>query len=76
MTKVFFGEYDAEKWHDMRPSLPIDKATMLVFCLILVFIGLFPAVIEPIVRAGMAPVVEQLDTARETAGADRYRAGV
>ena len=28
---VFFGEYDGDKWHDMRPILPIDKLTMVMF---------------------------------------------
>jgi NADH-quinone oxidoreductase subunit M len=64
---VFFGEYDEHKWHDMRPILAIDKATLLFFCLLMIAIGLFPVIIEPIVRAGVQPVVERLDLARETA---------
>ena len=62
---VFFGEYDEHKWHDMRPILAIDKATLLFFCLLMIAIGLFPVIIEPIVRAGVQPVVERLDLARE-----------
>jgi NADH:ubiquinone oxidoreductase subunit 4 (subunit M) len=26
---VFFGDYDASKWHDMKPLLAIDKFTLL-----------------------------------------------
>ena len=61
---VFFGDYDGSKWHDMKPLLAIDKFTLVFFCVILVLIGIFPAVIEPIVRAGILPVVERLNEAQ------------
>ncbi len=62
--KVFFGEYQAEKWHDMRPLLTLDKITLVMFSVILIVIGVFPAVIAPIVQSGMAPVVERLNDAQ------------
>jgi NADH-quinone oxidoreductase subunit M len=62
--KVFFGEYDAHKWHDMRPLLAIDKFTLVVFSLVLIAIGVFPLIIAPIVEAGVAPVVARLDAAQ------------
>lgn len=58
---VFFGEYDAEKWHDMRPLRAIDKVALVAFVVILFAIGIVPAVIAPIVEAGVAPVVNRLD---------------
>lgn len=61
---VFFGEYDAEKWHDMRPLLAIDRVTLVAFVVILFAIGIVPAVIAPIVEAGVAPVVNRLDMAQ------------
>lgn len=61
---VFFGDYDGSKWHDMKPLLAIDKFTLVFFCVFLVLIGIFPAVIEPIVRAGILPVVERLNEAQ------------
>ena len=64
---VFMGEYEADKWHDMRPILPIDKVVLASFVLIMIGIGMFPEVIEPIVRSGIDPVVNRLDTAREAA---------
>ncbi len=65
--KVFFGEYDGEKWHDMRPLLAIDKFTLVMFSvLILIMIGVFPAVIAPIVESGMTPVVDRLHEAQQT----------
>jgi NADH-quinone oxidoreductase subunit M len=65
--KVFFGEYQGEKWHDMRPLLALDKLTLVGFSLILILIGVFPAVIAPIVQSGMAPVVERLQEAQQAA---------
>ena len=29
--KVFFGDYEGDKWHDMRPLLAIDKFTLMIF---------------------------------------------
>jgi NADH:ubiquinone oxidoreductase subunit 4 (subunit M) len=63
---VFLGDYDEHKWHDMRPLLAIDKFTLAVFSLCLIVIGVFPAVIAPIVEAGVAPVVARLEIAQQT----------
>lgn len=60
VNTVFFGEYDAEKWHDMRPILPIDKLTLAGFAVILIIIGVYPQIIVPMVESGVAPVVERL----------------
>ncbi|MFN2134452.1 MAG: NuoM family protein [Candidatus Promineifilaceae bacterium] len=65
VQKVFFGEYDADKWHDMRPILAIDKFTLVMFCVILIVIGVVPNVISPIVESGMIPVVQRLDQAQQ-----------
>ena len=62
---VFFGEYHAEKWHDMRPILAIDKITLVSFSVILIVIGMFPWVIAPMVEAGVAPVIERLNEAQQ-----------
>ena len=66
VSTVFFGEYDAERWHDMRPLLPIDKVTLVAFSACLIVIGVFPAVIAPIVEAGILPVVDRLQEAQQS----------
>ncbi|MDX1615158.1 MAG: NADH-quinone oxidoreductase subunit M [Candidatus Promineifilaceae bacterium] len=66
---VFFGDYDAERWHDMRPIVALDKAALIGFVAILIIIGVFPSVIAPIVESGMAPVVERLQVAQQAQGA-------
>jgi len=68
--RVFMGNYDGQKWHDMRPLIALDKVALLGFVVILVVIGLFPSVIAPIVESGVSPVVDRLQDAQEaqTAG--------
>ncbi|MCB8984981.1 MAG: NADH-quinone oxidoreductase subunit M [Ardenticatenaceae bacterium] len=63
---VFFGEYDGEKWHDMRPILPIDKFTLVMFCVILIAIGVLPSVIGPIVQSGVTPVLHRIQEAQQS----------
>jgi len=63
--RVFFGEYDGDKWHDMRPLLSIDKITLVAFAVILIVIGVFPSTISNIVTSGMAPVMERVQEAQQ-----------
>ena len=63
--KVFFGEYDAEKWHDMRPSMAIDKVVMVGFVIVLIIIGVYPQIIVPMVESGVQPVVARLQEAQQ-----------
>ncbi|MFQ5419260.1 MAG: NuoM family protein, partial [Anaerolineae bacterium] len=63
---VFFGDYLADKWHDMRPLRGIDKFVLVMFVVILIGIGIFPSVIAPVVEAGMTPVVQRLHEAQQT----------
>jgi NADH-quinone oxidoreductase subunit M len=63
--RVFMGNYDSQKWHDMRPLLTLDKIALVGFVAILVVIGLFPSVIAPIVESGVSPVVDRLQEAQE-----------
>ncbi len=64
VAAVFFGDYDPHKWHDMTPILPIDKLTLALFCAVLVIMGIFPAVIAPIVQSGVEPVLARVQTAQ------------
>ncbi|MBK8902778.1 MAG: NADH-quinone oxidoreductase subunit M [Anaerolineaceae bacterium] len=63
--KVFFGEYDEHKWHDMRPILAIDKLTLVGFVVILIIIGVYPQIIVPMVQSGVEPVVARLQEAQQ-----------
>jgi NADH-quinone oxidoreductase subunit M len=57
---VFFGKYEGEKWHDMRPLLAIDKLALIGFVSILIILGMFPNLIAPIIASGVAPVVNRI----------------
>ena len=65
VSKVFFGEYDEHKWHDMRPILAIDKVVLVGFALILIIIGVYPQIIVPMVESGVQPVVARLQEAQQ-----------
>jgi NADH-quinone oxidoreductase subunit M len=65
VQNVFFGEYDEHKWHDMRPILAIDKVAIIMFCALMIIIGLAPNVIAPIVESGMLPVVQRVQNAQQ-----------
>jgi NADH-quinone oxidoreductase subunit M len=67
--RVFMGEYDGHKWHDMRPLISLDKVALVSFVAILIIIGLFPSVIAPIVESGVTPVVNRLQQAQEVQSA-------
>ena len=64
ITDVFLGEYDEHKWHDMRPIRAIDKVTLVMFCVLLIAIGVYPKVIAPIVEAGIIPVIHRVEVAQ------------
>ncbi len=63
--RVFFGDYDEHKWHDMRPLLTIDKVALVSFVAILIAIGIFPSIISGIVHSGVAPVVARVQDAQQ-----------
>jgi NADH-quinone oxidoreductase subunit M len=65
VSKVFFGEYDEHKWHDMRPILTIDKVVLVGFVLVLIIIGVYPQSIVPMVESGVQPVVARLQEAQQ-----------
>jgi len=65
VSKVFFGDYDEHKWHDMRPIRAIDKVTLVGFVVILIVIGVYPQIIVPMVQSGMEPVVARLQEAQQ-----------
>ncbi len=63
--KVFFGDYEGERWHDMRPILAIDKLVLVGFVVILIVIGVYPQIIVPMVESGVQPVVARIQDAQQ-----------
>ena len=58
--QVFFGKYDSEKWHDMRPTNFFDRTAVVMFCVILVVVGVFPPILMNMISAGTAPFLARL----------------
>jgi len=58
--QVFFGEFNAEKYPDVHDITVTDRMILLLLGIPLIVIGLNPAVIAPMVEAGVRPVVALL----------------
>ncbi|HKJ27564.1 MAG TPA: NADH-quinone oxidoreductase subunit M [Anaerolineales bacterium] len=57
IRRVFFGEFPKEfegHMHDVRPS---EKLALVLLCLVLVGIGIFPSVMVPMVETGVERVL-------------------
>jgi NADH:ubiquinone oxidoreductase subunit 4 (subunit M) len=57
---VFFGDFDAEKYPEVGDIAVTDRIILLLLGVPLVVIGLYPAVLAPMVEAGVRPVVALL----------------
>ena len=59
--RVFFGEFDASKWHDEIGDVTVlDKLALGILGIWLVLLGVFPAIMQPMVTAGMEPIARLL----------------
>jgi len=61
---VFFGEYEVHITLSHGDKCAIDKFVLVMFSAILIAIGVYPAIIVPIVESAMIPVVERLNEAQ------------
>jgi NADH-quinone oxidoreductase subunit M len=55
--QVFFGEFDKAKYPDVGDIAVTDRVILLLLGIPLLVIGLYPAVMAPMVASGMRPVV-------------------
>lgn len=59
--RVFFGEFDEEKWHGaITPVTFREKFALGMLAIWLVLVGVFPAIMQPMVTAGMEPIARLL----------------
>ncbi len=58
--QVFFGKYEAEKWHDMRPSTALDKVALVILVTILIVVGVYPQIMAPLIESAITPLVHTL----------------
>jgi NADH-quinone oxidoreductase subunit M len=61
VQRVFFGEFDASKWHDPIGDVTVmDKLALGILAFWMIIIGVYPAIMQPMVQAGMLPVARLL----------------
>jgi NADH-quinone oxidoreductase subunit M len=60
VQRVFFGEFDESKFHDVGDVTALDKTALAILVTFLFLIGIFPALMAPMVTSGMAPIVQVL----------------
>lgn len=55
--QVFFGEFDAEKYPEVGDITITDRAILLLLGVPLIIVGLYPAIMAPMIQAGVQPVL-------------------
>jgi len=61
VQRVFFGEWDESKWHDPIGDVTVlDKVALGLLSGWMIALGIFPVILEPMIRAGMTPIARLL----------------
>ena len=60
VQRVFFGEFDANKYHGVGDVTALDKAAMAILSFWLILVGVYPPVMAPMVASGMEPIARLL----------------
>lgn len=58
--RVFFGEFDEKRFADVGDIFITDRVILLLLGVPLLVIGIYPAVLAPMIEAGVRPVVALL----------------
>ncbi len=59
-SQVFFGEFDADKFPDVGDITITDRAILFLLGVPLIVLGMYPAIMAPMIEAGVRPVVALL----------------
>lgn len=60
VRRVFYGEVPAEFEGHIGPASPLDKLAIITLCSFMVVLGLFPAVMAPMIKIGVDNVLRLL----------------
>jgi NADH-quinone oxidoreductase subunit M len=61
VQRVFFGEFDEEKWHgEVGDVTVLDKAALAILATWLILLGVYPAIMQPMITNGMEPIARLL----------------
>lgn len=58
--QVFFGEFDAEKYHDVGDIQAADRIILILLGAPLIILGLYPPIMAPMIESGIRPVIALL----------------
>ena len=58
--QVFFGEFDAEKYPEVGDIAITDRIILLLLGLPLIVLGMYPAIMAPMIASGLEPIVLML----------------
>lgn len=58
--QVFFGEFDAEKYHDVGDIQVADRIILILLGAPLIILGLYPPIMAPMIESGIRPVIALL----------------
>ncbi|MBC7814747.1 MAG: NADH-quinone oxidoreductase subunit M, partial [Burkholderiales bacterium] len=56
-SQVFFGEFDAKKYPDVGDIALTDRVILLLLGVPLLVLGLYPAVMAPVIEVGLRPII-------------------
>jgi NADH-quinone oxidoreductase subunit M len=59
IQRAFYGPVQ-EKFNGVADASPIDKVYMVAFVVLILFVGIYPAVMTDIIQLGISPVVQLL----------------
>ena len=55
--QVFFGEFDAEKYPEVGDIAVVDRVILLLLGVPLIVLGLYPAIMAPMITSGLQPII-------------------
>ncbi|MCY4020694.1 MAG: NADH-quinone oxidoreductase subunit M [Chloroflexi bacterium] len=58
--QVFFGEFDAEHFHDVGDIAATDRIVLIILGAPLIILGLYPPIMAPMIESGIRPLIALL----------------
>ena len=58
--QVFFGEFDAERFHDVGDIAATDRIVLIILGAPLIILGLYPPIMAPMIESGIRPLIALL----------------
>ena len=56
-TQVFFGEFDRERYADVGDITIVDRVILLLLGTPLIILGVYPAIMAPMIESGLRPII-------------------